>query len=156
MAALRPATLVTLGDNYHSAGGAARLCPTAGALLARLEAAAEWIWLSGNHDLTSRFDDAAGSQLPRLERAGLTFRHSPTPNGGGEVAGHLHPKVRLATRARRFSLPCLVTDGFQVILPAFGAYTGGLLASSVEVRRLFRGRPAALACSGGRVVPVML
>jgi metallophosphoesterase superfamily enzyme len=56
----------------------------------------------------------------------LTFRHEADPRAVGELSGHFHPKATLATRAGGISRPCFATDARRVILPAFGAYTGGL------------------------------
>ncbi len=44
----------------------------------------------------------------------------------GEIAGHLHPAARIAQRGRAVSRRCFVTDGNALVMPAFGAYTGGL------------------------------
>src|SRR5947208_687626 len=57
----------------------------------------------------------------------LTFRHKPSPDApGGEIAGHLHPVARVAQRGRAVSRRCFATDGKALVMPAFGAYTGGL------------------------------
>jgi metallophosphoesterase superfamily enzyme len=57
----------------------------------------------------------------------LNFRHiaktSPTP---GEVTGHYHPKATLSLRGRALTRPCFLFDDTRLILPAYGAFTGGL------------------------------
>jgi metallophosphoesterase superfamily enzyme len=44
----------------------------------------------------------------------------------GEIAGHLHPVARVAQRGRAVSRRCFACDGKALVMPAFGAYTGGL------------------------------
>jgi metallophosphoesterase superfamily enzyme len=42
------------------------------------------------------------------------------------IAGHLHPVARVAQRGRAVSRRCFATDGKALVMPAFGAYAGGL------------------------------
>ena len=57
----------------------------------------------------------------------LTFRHEPSRDApDGEIAGHLHPVARVAQRGRAVSRRCFASDGKALVMPAFGAYTGGL------------------------------
>jgi metallophosphoesterase superfamily enzyme len=44
----------------------------------------------------------------------------------GEIAGHLHPLARVARRGRAVSRRCFASDGKRLVMPAFGAYAGGL------------------------------
>jgi metallophosphoesterase superfamily enzyme len=44
----------------------------------------------------------------------------------GEIAGHLHPIARVVQRGRTTSRRCFAGDGRRLVMPAFGAYTGGL------------------------------
>ncbi len=86
----------------------------------------DWVWIAGNHD-----------PLPPAELGGVTaeevcigalrFRHEPMADAApGQVAGHLHPVARLLRRGRAVRRPCFASDGDRMILPAFGAFTGGL------------------------------
>jgi metallophosphoesterase superfamily enzyme len=54
-----------------------------------------------------------------------------------EISGHYHPKASVNTAALRISRPCFVTDSARLILPAFGAYTGGLDVRDPAITRLF-------------------
>ena len=45
---------------------------------------------------------------------------------GHEIAGHLHPAARVLGLGGSIRRRCFVSDGRRCILPAFGAYTGGL------------------------------
>ena len=63
-----------------------------------LQARRDWIWIAGNHD-PALPDDLGGVVANEVAIGPIVFRHEPT-GAAGEIAGHLHPKARVATRAR--------------------------------------------------------
>jgi metallophosphoesterase superfamily enzyme len=69
----------------------------------------------------------------------ILFRHQAAPVAAGhaEISGHFHPKASVATRAGSVSRPCFVADGRRLLMPAFGAYTGGLDVAAPPIGRLF-------------------
>ena len=126
IARLNPRTVVALGDSFHDRDGPARLSPRDRAALAALQAGRDWVWIAGNHD-PDRPAGLAGAHVETLTLGPLTFRHAPAPApADGEVAGHLHPCARVVGRGRSVRRPCFAGDGYRLILPAFGAYAGGL------------------------------
>jgi DNA ligase-associated metallophosphoesterase len=121
-----PRCVVTLGDNFHDGEGAQRLQANDRDNLHALQRGRDWIWITGNHD-PEPVDGIGGRFVASLTVGGVTFRHLPTANANdGEIAGHLHPVARVTQRGRTVSRRCFVTNGKQAIMPAFGAYTGGL------------------------------
>lgn len=122
----RPSRLVALGDSFHDAGAEARMNAADAATLGRLTHRTDWIWIAGNHDPrpSRKF---GGSVHDALRSGPLTFRHEPRPApAAGEIAGHLHPCAAVRVRGRRLRRRCVASDGTRAILPAFGAYAGGL------------------------------
>ena len=119
VARYRPALVVALGDSFHDADGAARLDPDDRGRLAALTGSGDWLWLTGNHD-------PGEATAAAFERAGIAFRHEAAPGCRPEVSGHYHPKATISVHGRRLSRRCFVGDGRRLILPAFGAYAGGL------------------------------
>ena len=129
--------VITLGDNFHDDDGAGRLDAPSRALIAGLAGTRDLVWITGNHDehLPHGF---GGTILPELVLGGITLRHEARAGETGhEVSGHYHPKLRIRVRNRHIARPCAVLarqaapGGAQrLILPAFGAYTGGLDASA--------------------------
>jgi DNA ligase-associated metallophosphoesterase len=121
-----PRSVIALGDNFHDGDGPARLSAPDRASLAALQRGRTWVWIAGNHDP----DPAAGiggTFTPALSIGALTFRHQRAANAApGEITGHLHPVARIAQRGRAVSRRCFVTDGSALVMPAFGAFTGGL------------------------------
>ena len=116
-----------LGDNFHDAGGAARLEPHAAGMLDALTRATDWVWVAGNHD---RGHVPGGTALEELEVAGLVLRHEAEPGETrSELSGHYHPQLKVVARGRAIRRPCTVASERKLILPAFGALTGGMDAA---------------------------
>lgn len=133
----RPARVIALGDSFHDREAAARMAAADAALLERLVAEHDWIWIAGNHDPVPP-TALGGSVRAELALAPLVFRHEPEPGYvAGEVCGHFHPKAAVRARGRRISGRCFVTDGGRMVLPAFGSYTGGLDALDPAISELF-------------------
>ena len=87
--------------------------------------------------------DIAGRSTAEIALGPLAFRHEARTTAGpvpvrGEISGHFHPKASVATSARRVSGRCFVTDGQRLILPAFGAYAGGLDVLDPAIAGLLR------------------
>jgi DNA ligase-associated metallophosphoesterase len=121
-----PRIVIALGDNFHDGGGADRLQDGDRDHLRALQRARDWVWITGNHD-PEPARNIGGFFPASLSIGVLSFRHEPTPQADdGEIAGHLHPVARVTQRGRTVSRRCFATNGKQAILPAFGAYTGGL------------------------------
>lgn len=130
-----PRTVIALGDSFHDRDAHARLSEADRTQLAALQAGRDWIWISGNHD-PALPRDLGGTVAEIIAIGGITFRHEPT-GARGEIAGHLHPKARVATRARTLERRCFVSDGERAIMPAFGAYTGGLSVRDAAFAKIF-------------------
>jgi hypothetical protein len=156
---LMPARVVLLGDSFHDSRSIGRMAGDDRARLDGLAAGRDWVWLEGNHDREAlvQADDGAVSRLPGrvvgdMALGALFLTHEPMPQARpGEVAGHLHPCARVVAHARRVRRPCFVTDGRRLILPAFGAFTGGLNVLDVAIAGLFSERPMAAALGKDRV-----
>ncbi len=147
----RPRRVVCLGDSFHDPGAGARLDPGDREQLVRLVAAQPWVWIVGNHDREIP-DGLGGEVVESLELGRLVLRHTPAPAPApaiGEICGHLHPKASVATRAGRVTAPCFVTDGARLVMPAFGAYAGGLDCLDPAISGLF-GRQGFRALLLGR------
>jgi uncharacterized protein len=121
-----PRVVIALGDNFHDGGGPDRLHDSDRDHIQSLQRGRDWIWITGNHDPEPA--EGIGGFFPAsLSIGALRFRHEPTANAeAGEIAGHLHPVARVTQRGRTVSRRCFVTNGRQAVMPAFGAYTGGL------------------------------
>jgi hypothetical protein len=147
-----PKRIIALGDSFHDREAAERLSPDARAMLAAL--AAEFVWISGNHDPAP--PAWLGGMVTAVWSAGgLTFRHEPqADHAPGEIAGHLHPCAQVAKWGRRVRRRCFAADGARMILPSFGAYTGGLDVGEDAIARLFGARFHAYMLGSDRVYAI--
>lgn len=155
IAGRQPDRVVALGDSFHDMGAGGRMATQDRAHLARLVAGVEdWLWITGNHDPEPPV--GLGGRAARTEQIGaLTLRHEPEPGPAlGEVAGHLHPCAKVAGLGRAVRRPCFATDGSRLILPALGAYTGGLNLRDQAYSALFSNDLVACVLGEGRVWPV--
>lgn len=162
IAELDPAMIVLLGDSFHDTKAIPRMAAEDRARLDRLAAGRDWLWLEGNHDREALARDAdAAARLPGrivgdMALGPLRLTHEPEPltaddDRRGEVAGHLHPAARVAAYGRGVRRPCFVTDGSRIVLPAFGAFTGGLNVRDPAIADLFAAPPLAAALGRDRV-----
>jgi uncharacterized protein len=133
-----PATVVALGDSFHDADGSDRLPPTEQQRLNAMTAAHRFLWVQGNHD-PSAPSGLGGEWVESVAIGSIVFRHEAVfGTDVGEVVGHHHPKATIPARSGSVCRPCFVFDGRQrLMMPAFGAYTGGLDVRDPAISRLF-------------------
>ncbi len=146
-------TVIALGDSFHDMGADHRIHDDDAGMLAGLVRSVEdWVWIEGNHDPEppARF---GGRTLPDLSLGALTLRHEPLAGAApGEICGHLHPAAKVVGRGRR--LRCFATDGARMILPAFGAYAGGLSLRDKAITSVFGRCPDAWVMGRDAVYPI--
>jgi DNA ligase-associated metallophosphoesterase len=133
-----------LGDSFHDQKGCERLPAEARIRLEALTAATRWTWITGNHDAVL-IDHCGGEIVEEAEVDGLVLRHQADPHDmRPELSGHFHPKLRLSLRGRSVARRCFVASGTKLILPAFGALTGGMDAHDPVIIRALGGSAQAL------------
>ena len=147
-------TLVFLGDSFHDRRGETRLLSSARQRLLALGAGRELVWVLGNHD--PDLSEALGGSRVTVWRAGaLAFTHAPAADDEeGAVAGHLHPCAKVSRAGGAVRRRCFVTDGRRLILPAFGAYAGGLNVRDPAFAPLLGRSRLAAVLGEGRVHPI--
>ena len=151
---LDPACLVALGDSFHDARGPERMEPGDRAMIAALQEGRDWIWIAGNHDAAVS-EGVGGRYCETVSLGGLILRHEPLAGAGaGEVAGHLHPCGKVTMRGRSVRRRCFVSDGHRLVMPAFGAYTGGLNVRDAAFEPLFPKGFTAYLLGDGRVFAI--
>ena len=151
VAATNARTVILMGDSFHDAGGESRLSAEVVARIEALVVGRTLVWIAGNHD-----EDAPvslpGEAAAEVRLGRLVLTHEPAEGRApGEVSGHLHPVATLARYGQRVRRRCFLTDGERMILPAFGAYAGGLNAADRAFAGLFGRPPTALLLGDGRV-----
>ena len=146
-------TVVCLGDSFDDHRAVGELAEQDRVWITRLQAGRRWIWIEGNHDPGPL--DIGGTHRANLSCGALFFYHVAALEQSGEISGHYHPKIHLKTAAGRVSRSCFLHDTARVILPAYGAYTGGLdLSHSIFQTLMGPGTLAILSGKTPRPVPM--
>jgi len=136
----QPRRVLCLGDSFHDREAADRLAPADRDRLAGLVRGHDWTWIAGNHDPAPPAALGGRVVAEHVEGA-LVFRHEAARGAApGEISGHFHPKAGVSARGRRLVARCFVTDGRRMILPAFGAFAGGLDVLDPAIRSLLARR----------------
>ncbi len=137
-----PKRVIVLGDALHDDGALARMAQADLAALKRLLSPLEVLWIAGNHDPMPQ-PGLPGTCLPEWREGRLHFRHiggaTPIARSEAELSGHYHPKATLPTRVGGVTRPCFLASGQRLVLPAFGAFTGGLDVLDPAMSPLTRG-----------------
>jgi uncharacterized protein len=142
MTRYNPRTVIALGDSFHDRTAHQRLSMADRDAITALQIRRDWIWISGNHD-PALPSDLGGVVASEVAIGPIAFRHEPT-GASGEIAGHLHPKARVSTRGRSMERRCFASDGERAVMPAFGAYAGGLNIRDAAFVKIF-GSPGFVA-----------
>ena len=156
VAALQPRTLVLLGDSFHDRHAMVRLSAENTRRLTELGLGRTLLWIVGNHDAEvvgpGLGPILAGDAAEEVRIGPLVLRHAPRQGPApGELAGHLHPCAKVVRSGRSVRRRAFVTDGERVVLPAFGAYAGGLNVCDPAFAGLFARAPVAAALGERRV-----
>ena len=150
-----PQTICFLGDAFHDGRAGDRIAAEATEFIVALARGRSLIWIEGNHDPLPPAQ-LPGERTPEVRLDGLILRHLPAARPeAGEIAGHLHPVARVATRAAIVRRACFISDARRAILPAFGAYTGGINVREAAIARLFE-TPRVHVLGERRVLPIAL
>jgi DNA ligase-associated metallophosphoesterase len=143
-----------LGDNFHDAAGPERMEPHAAGMLAALTRATDWLWITGNHD-AALGGEIGGTLAEEMSVGAVKLRHhARVGERAPELSGHFHPKLAISARGRRIARPCAVASETRLILPAFGALTGGLHANDSAILAVLQPARAidALVSAGNRLL----
>ncbi|OAD91065.1 metallophosphoesterase [Aequorivita soesokkakensis] len=102
---------------------------------------AEGILISGNHDIIPQYlyEDLGVKVFDDLLLDGFLLTHHPTEiKGTFNFSGHIHPGIRMKGVGRQFvKLPCFYKTETQLILPAFGNFTGKHILNPSEKDEIF-------------------
>lgn len=157
----QPDCVIALGDSFHEPRASGRLDAASLDAIGALMAGRDWIWIKGNHDPDPP-EGIGGDCCEEIAIGPLVLRHEPLPGtGAGEISGHLHPHARIHRRGKTVRRRCFAHDGERLIMPAFGAYTGGLnirhrafegLFAKERLQAVMLGRERVYAVAGRRLV----
>jgi len=116
--------ILFLGDLFHSFQNNEWLLFTAWVKQQK----ASMILVEGNHDVipASQFEQIGLQVIDHFLEEAFYFSHFPTEKTTHFVfCGHVHPGVKLKGNGlQQMKMPCFFQSQNQLILPAFGAFTG--------------------------------
>jgi len=133
----QPKKVVFLGDLFHSTQNR------------DLERFTDWVkqqsvkmsLIVGNHDIIPPyyFEDLGIKVETSLEIDSIYLSHHPEEKQGfWNICGHLHPGYRLRGQGKQqLKLSCFYKKEYQLILPAFGAFTGHFLIEPKDNEDVF-------------------
>lgn len=147
-----PERIISLGDSFHDRSAEYRLSPEDRTHIRALTSRVDWYWVEGNHDPDPP-QDLGGTAMKEWRCRSLVFRHEPLGDRG-EIAGHLHPVARISGRGRSVRRRCFITNGEHMIVPALGAYAGGLNVLNCAIEDLFPTGRSVFVMGSDRVLPV--
>ncbi len=148
-----PEIIVSLGDSFHDGGGVARMDARDRTLLNVLMSRCDWVWVEGNHD--GRAPETLGGAVRDVLHLGaLVLRHEPSKGAApGEISGHLHPCAKVAGRGGSVRRRCFALGADRLVMPAFGAFTGGLNVCDEAFAPVFPDGVTALVLGRDKVLP---
>lgn len=120
----KPKSILFLGDLFHSA------INIEWSLFEQWvqTTSQEIILVSGNHDIISplKYEALNIKVIPELTLDSFLLTHHPEERDGFfNFSGHIHPAIKLSGLGRQsVRLPCFYKTEHQMILPAFGEFTG--------------------------------
>ncbi|MDP2356014.1 MAG: ligase-associated DNA damage response endonuclease PdeM [Beijerinckiaceae bacterium] len=133
---LAPRAVIALGDSFHDVRAGERMAEPDRCALAELQRGRDFIWVAGNHDPeVPAFVD--GERCATFQIGAVTLRHEPMAGASAEIAGHLHPVARVVSKSGGLRRRCFASDGKRCVMPAFGAYAGGLNIRDAAFAPLF-------------------
>jgi DNA ligase-associated metallophosphoesterase len=145
--------VICVGDSFHDGDGPARLAAEDKARLRRLTDACDWVWIAGNHDPHPPNHLGGRMVAGELAIGPLVLRHIARADAApGEISGHYHPQSSVRVRGRRLAGPCFIHDRRRLVMPAFGAYTGGLDIEDDALQALFADEPSVHLLVRRRIV----
>ncbi len=143
----KPKHLIFMGDLFHSA------LNKEWQLFEKWTATvdANLILVAGNHDIISpvKYEDLGIEIVSEIQLDYFFLTHYPEErNGFFNFCGHIHPAIRMSGFGRQsVRLRCFFKSEHQLILPAFGEFTGSHILEPIEGAQIF-------ALLGDTVLPV--
>lgn len=113
----------------------------------------KFILVIGNHDILKpeKYESVGMAIASELQVAEFLFTHEPEERDGFfTFCGHIHPGVSLRGSGRQYlDLPCFFRTPTQMILPAFGEFTGKWIVEPAAGDLIY-------AIAGNEVMPIAM
>lgn len=136
----QPKQIICLGDSFHDYNAQSRINNDDADRLNQLcHGSCDWIWILGNHDKYFP-SNIKGRQVDEFEVGNINLSHERS-KAEFEIIGHFHPKASISVQRHNISGRAFIHDKNLMIMPSFGAFTGGLYTDSPQIGELFISSP---------------
>jgi hypothetical protein len=143
---VNPSALCFLGDSFHDEGAHGRMNAKDRDRLFTLLKDREVIWIAGNHDPVGRID---------IEVGGIILRHeADTGDARPEISGHFHPCAKFVHKGQKLRKACFAVTERKLILPSYGAFTGGLDVRDPAISALLSPAPCLYVLGSKKVYKI--
>ncbi|CUH64238.1 metallophosphoesterase, DNA ligase-associated [Thalassovita gelatinovora] len=144
-------SVICIGASFDDSASSRGISESDVMWITRMQAGRRWVWLQGNHDPGPLA--IGGTHMAELPLPPLSFRHLARIGASGEISGHYHPKARAMAQDQSVNRPSFLIDSDRIIMPAYGAFSGGLQSSHEVLTGLMR--PEAMAIlTGPTLLPI--
>lgn len=167
LATYQPRYVVCLGDSFHDGNAISRMeTDDIDFLNNMVNSVQHWQWVLGNHDPEIP-REIAGKSFVSLKQNNILLVHEPedlkkinedntnTQVITAQIIGHFHPKMRTKQSGHSMSGKCFIVAKDVLFMPAFGQYTGGLLADDKAIKSMIAEKPAQFLLYGQKIYNIL-
>ena len=116
--------VILLGDTFHDKDAFHRMSSKVRFLFEELIKNYEVIFILGNHENKMKIDSINFYQEYIVDN--VRFIHEAVQENINQISGHYHPVASIKVSSKKITTKCLIHTNIHIILPSFGAFTGGL------------------------------
>ena len=131
--------IILLGDTFHDKNALSRMSKKVTSLFKNLLNKYEVIFVLGNHEDNMEFENITFFDEYVLD--GIHFIHQASKKNIYQISGHYHPIATVRTGSKKITGKCFIQLKYNLILPSFGVYTGGLNIKNSIFKEIFEKEP---------------
>ena len=132
--------VILLGDTFHDKNALSRMSKRVLILFETFIKKYEVIFVLGNHESNIQLENI--EFLNEYVLDGIHFIHQASRKKIYQISGHYHPVATIKTGSKKITGKCFVQLNYNLILPSFGVYTGGLNIKNSVFRKIFENEPS--------------
>ena len=132
--------IILLGDTFHDKNALSRMSKKVTSLFKNLLNKYEVIFVLGNHEDNMEFENITFFDEYVLD--GIHFIHQASKKNIYQISGHYHPIATVRTGSKKITGKCFIQLKYNLILPSFGVYTGGLNIKNRIFKEIFKKEPS--------------
>ena len=132
--------VILLGDTFHDQNALGRMSKKVLILFETFIKKYEVIFVLGNHENNIQLENI--KFLNEYVLDGIHFIHQASRKKTYQISGHYHPVATIKTGSKKITGKCFIQLNYNLILPSFGVYTGGLNIKNRVFKKIFKNEPS--------------